>query len=63
MAKNKRVLYSGVDGKKQLLSEKFGKLSDAEYKALWKKHPMKKNGKDYIPQKFIRGEEIKCLKK
>ena len=51
MAKNKRVLYSGVDGKKQLLSEKFGRLSDAEYKALWKKHPIKKKGKNYVKDK------------
>ncbi len=55
MNKKKIVSHSSVKvNGTELPSQKYGKLSDAEYKALWKKHPMKKNGKDYIPKKLIK---------
>ena len=51
MAKNKRVSQHGVGGKGEDFSRRFGKLSDAEYKELWKKHPIKKKGKNYVRDK------------
>ena len=50
MKKNKVAAHGNVkvNGKFEKPSQRYGKLSDAEYKALWKKHPMKKKGRNYV---------------